>query len=119
SAASAAGVIIPALLAGVVADRVVQKYVLISVASVELTGFAFVGVLAWADLTTVPLLAGISFVMGMAMAFYYPAYSAMLPSIVPAEDLMAVNGFEGRVRPTIGQALGPAVAGAVVGVAAP
>ncbi|WP_110240396.1 MFS transporter [Nocardioides gilvus] len=119
SAASAVGVMVPALLAGVVADRVVQKYVLITVASVELTGFALVGLLAWADLTTVPILAVIAFFMGMAVAFYYPAYSAMLPSIVPAEDLMAVNGFEGMVRPTIGQALGPAVAGAVVAAAAP
>jgi predicted MFS family arabinose efflux permease len=32
---------------------------------------------------------------------------------------MAVNGFEGMVRPTIGQALGPGVAGAVVGAASP
>ena len=30
-------------------------------------------------------------------------------------DLMAVNGFEGMVRPTLGQAIGPGVAGAVVG----
>jgi len=29
---------------------------------------------------------------------------------------MAVNGFEGMVRPAIGQAIGPAVAGAVVGM---
>lgn len=119
SAASAVGVMVPALLAGVVADRVVQKYVLITVATVELTGFALVALLAWADLTTVPILAVIAFFTGMAMAFYYPAYSAMLPSIVPAQDLMAVNGFEGMVRPTIGQALGPAVAGVVVGAAAP
>ena len=49
------------------------------------------------------------------MAFYYPAYSAWLPALVPESDLMAVNGFEGMVRPTIGQAIGPGVAGAVVG----
>ena len=119
SAASAVGVIIPALLAGVVADRIPQKYILIGVAGVETTGFALVGLLAWGDLTTVPLLAAISLAMGMAMAFYYPAYSALLPSIVPAQDLMAVNGFEGMVRPTIGQAIGPAVAGVVVGAFAP
>jgi MFS family permease len=53
----------------------------------------------------------------MGMAFYYPAYSAWLPALVPERDLMAVNGFEGMVRPTIGQALGPAVAGAAVGAA--
>ena len=45
------------------------------------------------------------------MAFYYPAYSAWLPALVPESDLMAVNGFEGMVRPTIGQAIGPGVAG--------
>jgi MFS family permease len=38
---------------------------------------------------------------------------------VPEEDLLAVNGFEGMIRPTIGQALGPAVAGVVVGAASP
>ena len=50
------------------------------------------------------------------MAFYYPAYSAWLPALVPESDLLAVNGFEGMVRPTIGQAIGPGVAGVVVGV---
>lgn len=119
SAASALGVIIPALFAGVVADRVPQKYVLIGVATVELTGFGVTALLAWAGLTTVPVLAAIAFATGMAMAFYYPAYSALLPAIVPEQDLMAVNGFEGMVRPTIAQAVGPAVAGLVVGAAAP
>jgi MFS family permease len=55
----------------------------------------------------------------MGMAFYYPVYSAWLPSLVPESDLMAVNGFEGMVRPTIGQAIGPAVAGAMVGAVSP
>ncbi len=41
----------------------------------------------------------VSFVTGMGMAFYYPAYSAWLPALVPESDLMAVNGFEGMVRP--------------------
>ncbi|WP_204163729.1 MFS transporter [Nocardioides solisilvae] len=119
SGASAVGVMVPALLAGVVADRVPQRRVLLAVATTEATGMALVAGLAWAGLTTVPLLTAVAFVIGMAMAFYYPAYSAMLPSIVPERDLMAVNGFEGMIRPTIGQALGPAVAGAVVGWAAP
>jgi hypothetical protein len=50
------------------------------------------------------------------MAFYYPAYSAWLPALVPESDLLAVNGFEGMVRPAIGQAIGPGVAGFVVGI---
>lgn len=119
STASAVGVIIPALLAGVVADRVPQKKILLTVAAVELGGMSLVAVLAWWGWTSFALLAGVAFLIGMAMAFYYPAYSAMLPSLVPAEDLMAVNGFEGMVRPTIGSAIGPAVAGVVIGMSAP
>lgn len=119
SGASALGVIIPALLAGVVADRVPQKLILLSVATVEFSGMLTIAVLAASGLTSIWLLATVSFLVGIAMAFYYPAYSAMLPAIVPEEDLMAVNGFEGMVRPTIGQAIGPAVAGAVVGASAP
>ena len=115
STAGAVGVLLPALLGGVVADRVPQKLILLVVAGVELAGMALVAVLSVTDRTEVWHLAAISLATGMGMAFYYPAYSAWLPALVPEADLMAVNGFEGMVRPTVGQAVGPAVAGAVVG----
>lgn len=117
--ANAVGVLLPALLGGVVADRVPQKLILIGVAAVELSGMGLVALLSWTDVTELWHLVAISFATGMGMAFYYPAYSAWLPALVPESDLMAVNGFEGMVRPTVGQALGPAVAGAVVGAVSP
>lgn len=117
--ASAIGVLIPALLAGVVADRVPQKQILLMVALIELVAMSLVAFLSSADLNAVWVLACVTFVTGMGMAFYYPAYSAWLPALIPESDLQAVNGFEGMVRPTIGQAIGPAVAGAVVGAYSP
>jgi MFS family permease len=117
--ASAVGVLVPALLAGVVADRVPQKTILLVVALVETAGMALIAVLSATDLNAVWMLASVTFVTGMGMAFYYPAYSAWLPALIPESDLQAVNGFEGMVRPTIGQAIGPAVAGAVVASASP
>jgi len=119
STAGAVGVMLPALLAGVVADRVPQKTILIGVALLEAVGMTLVAVLSFLDLTQVWHLAAITFAAGAGMAFYYPAYSAWLPALVPESDLMAVNGFEGMVRPTVGQAIGPAVAGAVVGAVSP
>ena len=119
STAGAVGVLLPALLGGVVADRVPQKVILLGVAMVEFACMGLVAVFSLADLTQLWQLAAVGFVIGAAMAFYYPAYSAWLPALVPEEDLLAVNGFEGMIRPTIGQALGPAVAGVVVGVASP
>ncbi|MDO9497998.1 MAG: MFS transporter, partial [Nocardioides sp.] len=103
--AGAVGVMLPALLAGVVADRVPQKSILIGVAALEATGMSLVAVLSFLDQTQVWHLAAVTFAAGAGMAFYYPAYSAWLPALVPESDLMAVNGFEGMVRPTIGQAV--------------
>lgn len=117
--ASAIGVILPALLGGVVADRVPQKVILLAVAGIELVCMGTVAMLSIADVTVVWHLGAVGFVIGAAMAFYYPAYSAWLPALVPEEDLLQVNGFEGMIRPTVGQAIGPAVAGAVVGAASP
>ena len=119
STAAAVGVLLPALLGGVVADRVPQKTILICVASVELVCMSLVAVLSLTDLTALWHLVVVGFVIGAAMAFYYPAYSAWLPALVPERDLLAVNGFEGMIRPTIGQAVGPGVAGVVVGIASP
>jgi MFS family permease len=115
STAGAVGVLTPALLAGVVADRVPQKLILICVAAVELVAMATVACLSLLDLTQLWHLATVSFVSGAAMAFYYPAYSAWIPALVPESDLLAVNGFEGMVRPTVGSAIGPGVAGVMVG----
>jgi len=117
--ASAVGVLLPALLGGVVADRIPQKLILLVVAGVELAGMALVATLSLTDHTALWHLAAVSFVTGMGMAFYYPAYSAWLPALVPQSDLLAVNGFEGMIRPAVGQAIGPAVAGAVVGALSP
>jgi MFS family permease len=75
--------------------------------------------LSLVDLGSLAVLAAVAFVTGMGMAFYYPAYSAWLPALVPESDLQAVNGFEGMMRPLVGQALGPAIAGAVVAAASP
>ncbi len=111
----AVGVLLPALIGGVVADRVPQKRILQGVAALELACMGLVALLSATDTTQVWHLGVVAFVAGAGFAFYYPAYSAWLPALVPESDLMAVNGFEGMVRPTIGQALGPAVAGAFVG----
>ncbi len=115
STAGAVGVLLPALLGGVVADRVPQKRILLAVAAVELMGMSVVATLSLTDTAQIWQLAAVSFATGVGMAFYYPAYSAWLPSLVDEADLQAVNGFEGMVRPTLGQALGPGVAGVVVG----
>jgi DHA3 family tetracycline resistance protein-like MFS transporter len=57
--------------------------------------------------------------LGIAAAFFFPAYSALLPRILPAQQLLAANGVEGVVRPVFQRAIGPAIAGLVVGATFP
>ncbi len=115
--AMSVGVLVPALLAGAVADRVPQKRILQGVSVVELLVIGGVALLSVADATRLGHLVAGSLVLGMSMAFYFPAYSAWLPSLVEPSELQAVNGVEGMARPVLQQAAGPAVAGFVVGAA--
>jgi len=105
STAGAVGVVLPALLAGVVADRVPQKLVVMTVATAECVSYSVITVLSLTDVARLWHLALVSLCIGMGMAFYYNAYSAWLPAIVPASDLLAVNGFEGMVRPLVAHPL--------------
>jgi hypothetical protein len=43
----------------------------------------------------------------------------LLPTILPADELLAANGIEGALRPIAQRAAGPALAGLLVGVLAP
>ncbi|WHF21437.1 hypothetical protein QJS66_14565 [Kocuria rhizophila] len=60
-----------------------------------------------------------AFVFSGAVGFFYPAYSAALPRILPVHQLLAANGGW-RARPALLQlAAGPAVGGALTGLALP
>lgn len=117
--ANALGMLLPCLFAGVVADWIPQKRILLTVACVQFASIAVVAALSLSDSSQLWHLVVASLVFGCATSFYYPAYSAWLPALVPQEDLLPVNGFEGMVRPAFGQAVGPGVAGFVVGAASP
>lgn len=119
SAAAAGGMVATTLLGGVLADRVPQRRILLAVAGARTLAIAVVAALAVGDLLQLWHLIVVAGVIGLGNGFTYPAYSAMLPSILPAEDLMAANGVEGMLRPTIMQAAGPALASALIAASSP
>ena len=117
--ANAAGTVVAVLLGGAVADRVPQRRILIAV---ELTKAAAVGTVAAVALTgglEIWHLAAASLVFGLTDGFFYPAYSALLPSLLPEHELLAANGLEGVLRPAVMQAAGPAAASGLIAVASP
>ena len=48
---------------------------------------------------------------GAGSAFFGPAFDAIVPELVPKEDLTSANSLDQFVRPAMFKMLGPAVAG--------
>src|SRR6188472_4340411 len=116
---SSLGLVLAVLIGGVAADRIPQRRILIVVEIVRGLAFAAAAVLAATGVIEVWHIALLSFVLGLADGFFYPAYSAWLPAILPAEQLLAANGVEGVLRPAVMQAAGPALASLLIAVQAP
>lgn len=113
------GLLLSILLGGVAADRLPRRALLIMVESVRVGTAVLVGLLAATGLLEVWQLAVIAFVLGAAEAFFFPAYTALLPTMLPPDELLAANGVEGALRPVAQSALGPALAGVLIGALAP
>lgn len=107
------------LVGGITADRMNQRKIIIGVETVNVVAASTVAALGLLGALQVWHLALAATAMGTAAAFFFPAYSAILPRILPAEQLLAANGVEGVVRPVFQRAVGPAVAGMLIGATFP
>lgn len=117
--ATSVGILAFVLLGGIVADRVPGRRILILVEITTLVTVATVATLALAGWLQLWQLAVAGFLLGSGAAFFFPAYSALLPRILPDDMLLAANGVEGTMRPVLQQAAGPAAAGALVAALSP
>ena len=114
-----AGLVAFVLVGGLAADRLSQRGIIIVVAAVNTVVVSAVAVLGLVGALKIWHMAVAAAALGIAAAFFFPAYSAILPRILPAEQLLAANGVEGVVRPVFQRAAGPALAGLVVGATFP
>ncbi len=114
-----AGLVGFVLVGGITADRVNQRTIIIVVEAANVVVVSTVTVLSMLGTLRVWQMAVAAALLGIAAAFFFPAYSALLPRILPADQLLAANGVEGVVRPVFQRAVGPAAAGVLVGLTFP
>jgi DHA3 family tetracycline resistance protein-like MFS transporter len=107
------------LVGGIAADRFPQRSIIIAVETVNFTAVSVVAALGATGLLQIWHMAVTAALLGSAAAFFFPAYNAYLPRILPTEQLLAAKGIEGVVRPVLQRAAGPAVAGVLVGATFP
>ena len=58
-------------------------------------------------------------VVGASNAFFNPALAAIVPDLLPDEDLTGANAFMGVAKPALQRTIGPALGGLAVGVGGP
>ncbi|MGH3645210.1 MAG: tetracycline efflux MFS transporter Tet(V) [Mycobacterium sp.] len=114
-----AGLVGFVLVGGITADRINQRSIIIAVETVNVTVVSTVALLSSIGILRIWHMAIAAAALGIAAAFFFPAYSALLPRILPADQLLAANGVEGMVRPVFQRAVGPAVAGVLIGLTFP
>ncbi|WP_431041215.1 MFS transporter [Streptomyces sp. P1-3] len=103
-----------ALAGGVWADRLPRRWVMLVADGFRMVAVA--GVVAAPGEVGALGLAALTFAIGSGEAFFRPAYGGLVPSIVPADRLVAANAWRGATESTTA-VLGPALGGLIVAVA--
>jgi DHA3 family tetracycline resistance protein-like MFS transporter len=102
------------LAGGVVSDRFDRRLVMLCSDLVRSVALASLAVLSLAHALTYVELAGIVAVYGAGTAFFTPAFEAIVPEIVAAEELAQANALDQFVRPLALRLVGPTLGGWLV-----
>lgn len=117
--ASTIPILLFALIGGVIADHVNKRKLLIGTQSAMMISAFAMAVLAYLKIITVSEIALLAAGTGIAMSLNTPSYQALVPQLVPREDLInaiALNSAQFNMSRVLGPTLG-GFAMAAVGVA--
>ena len=117
-AATTVPVFLLALIAGALADVVDRRRLLLITQSWMLAAAALLGASTVMGATTPWLLLGLTFALGLGVAMNGPAWQAIVPELVPREDLHTAVALNG-VGFNLARAVGPAMGGVIVAAGGP
>jgi len=107
------------LVGGVTADRLPQRLVMLAADVVRAAVLLVLGLLSLSGELSIWHLGVGGLLIGAGEAFFIPSYTALLPNLLPEDELLAANGLEGTLRPLAQQAAGPALGGDAVAALSP
>jgi MFS family permease len=111
-------VMLLALPSGVLADLIDRRRLLIATQGAMAAGVGLLASLTGAGLTTPAVLLMLLFLIGCGQALTAPAWQAIQPDLVPAEQIPAAAAL-GSMSINGARAIGPAIAGVLVAAAGP
>lgn len=111
-------VMLLALPSGVLADLIDRRRLLIATQGAMAAGVGLLASLTGAGLTTPAVLLMLLFVIGCGQALVAPAWQAIQPDLVPAQQIPAAAAL-GSMSINLARAIGPAIAGVLVSLSGP
>ena len=102
---------------GALSDRMDRRHLMIIGDLLRLVAIVAIGTLILLDAMTVPLLIALVIPYGAGQAIFGPAFSSIIPLIVPKEQLVEANSIGQTVRPLAMIVIGPLIGAAVVAAA--
>lgn len=100
---------------GALADRMPRKTLLIATNTVAAILAALLAVVVGTGHASPPLVAAIVFTSGCVGSIGFPAYMAILPELVPRDDLPGALALS-SAQWNLGRIVGPVLAGVVIGI---
>ncbi len=107
------------LVGGTLSDRYDRRLLMINADIVRGLAIGALGLLSISGQIQLWQIAVVGAIGGMASAFFNPASTAIVPDVLPAEDLPQANALLGVLRRMTVSLIGPAIGGVVVGVFGP
>ncbi len=100
-------------IGGAVADRLDRRKLLLAMTAAQMVCAVLLTVLAATDHASPAAVSVVVFAAGCVAGLGFPAYSAMLPDLVPKEQLLAAMSLS-QAQWNLGRVVGPALAGLAI-----
>ena len=111
--AMAAPIVLLAIPAGVVADRVDRRKLLILTQLVMFAATATLATMTYNEVVTAWMLLALTVVMGMALVLHVPTWQASIPELVPRREMSRAVAL-GSISFNLARTAGPAVGGLLI-----
>jgi predicted MFS family arabinose efflux permease len=102
------------LASGVLSDRVDRRFLMIAGDLIRGVAVTAIGMMSISGSLTMPRLILLVVVFGVGQAIFEPAFTSIIPSIVPDDLLVEANALGQFVRPVAWTLIGPVVGGVLV-----
>ncbi|MDM4017950.1 MFS transporter [Roseiconus lacunae] len=113
--AMATPIVLLAIPAGVLADRIDRRILLLATQFVLLLSTGTLAILSATGLVTSWILLGLTFLIGIGLTLHVPTWQASIPELVERKQLSRAIAL-GSLNFNLARAVGPALAGALVAI---